>query len=561
MRLIVAILIVAAFAVGPANALAATSLSEAARVDELFLPWEKPESPGCAVGVMKDGKILYERGYGIADLDHDVKITPKTVFHVGSMSKQFTAAAILMLARDRKISLDDPIRKYVPEVPDFGVPVTLRELLHHTSGLRDQWELLALDGWRIGNDLVTDGDVLYLISRQQQLNFTPGSDFAYCNSGFTLPAQVVARVSGRSFREFTAINIFEPLGMSNTHFRDNHGETVKQIAYGYEEQNHAFDLSVPNYDTVGATSLLTTVEDMARWDENFYTAKVGGPIVEELQQTGKLNDGTPIHYASGLYVYNYRGLKVVDHGGADAGYIADLMRFPAQHFSVATLCHLSSIDPTRVNQQIADIYLAKALRKDIPDPPPFHVRLDQLSAKAGIYVDSAADGILRLNLRSDALWADSFFGPSFKMQPIDETHFIVPETGSEIEFPQHSDTRLIWTNKREELGSDKPFQFDRVPSYAPARAQLREFVGLYRSPELDVPYPLRLEGDRLMFQQAKQSPTLMQPVTNDLFAVGATRIRFRRDARGRISGFLLSTVRLRNLWFERVADGSIRAAE
>jgi CubicO group peptidase (beta-lactamase class C family) len=233
------------------------SPSESAQVDQLFTEWDKPTSPGCALAIMRDGHIIYERGYGMADLDHDVKITPTSVFHVASMSKQFTAASVLMLAQEGKLSLDDQATKYVPELPNFGVPITLLHLLHHTSGLRDQWELLGLAGWRFSLDLITDADVLAVLSRQKTLNFPPGSKFLYSNSGYTLLAQVVKHVSEQSFRTFTSDRIFLPLGMSHTHFRDDHAEIVKDMAYGYALHHGGFGLSIPNFDTVGATSLLT----------------------------------------------------------------------------------------------------------------------------------------------------------------------------------------------------------------------------------------------------------------------------------------------------------------
>lgn len=501
---------------------------------------------------MKDGRILYERGYGLADLDHNVRIAPATVFHVGSRSKQFTAAAILMLVRDGKISLDDPIRKYVPEVPDFGEPITLRELLHHTSGLRDQWELLGFDGWRVGNDLVTDGDILYLVSRQKELNFPPNADFTYSNTGYTLLAQVVDRVSGHSLREFTTLNLFQPLGMAHTHFRDDHGETVKHIAYGYQERNHTFELSVPNYDTVGATSLLTTVDDLARWDGNFYTARVGGQqVIKQLQEVGKLNDGTPLHYAAGLYTYDYRGLKVVDHGGGDAGYVADMVRFPAQHFSVATLCNLSSIDPTEMSQRVADIYLARELQPTPAAGAVIQANPERLRSKVGTYIESPGDGILRLQLRDGALWADAYVGPSFKLEAVNESHFRIPKFSLEIHFSDDGDSHLVRTWRTEELGADKPHQFKRVMGYTPTAAQLRDFVGSYRCPELDVPYPVTSEKDRLILHPPKMGELSLLPVTRDLFVGGDWRVRFTRDAQGQVSGFLINTGRTRNLRFER----------
>jgi len=250
-----------------------------AQVDKVFEKWDKSDSPGCALGVYKDGQIIYKHGYGMANLNDDVPIAPTTVFHVASMSKQFTAASIALLVQQGKLSLDDDVRKYMPELPDFGERITIRHLVHHTSGLRDQWSLLGLAGWRYSLDLITDDDVMSVMTRQKDLNFKPGEKHVYCNTGYTLMGLIVKRVSGMSLREFTSKNIFEPLGMTHTHFRDDHAEIVKHnaLGYGQEDKDRPFRLSVTNFDTVGATSLHTTVEDLQLWDENFYNPRLGGP--------------------------------------------------------------------------------------------------------------------------------------------------------------------------------------------------------------------------------------------------------------------------------------------
>lgn len=333
------------------------------RVDKLFASFDTPESPGCALAVIKDGTIAYKRGYGAADLDHDIPISPGTVFHVASVSKQFTAFSVLLLAQQGKLSLDDPVRKYIQELRDFGTPITIRHLLHHTSGLRDQWNLLIMSGWRLSEDVVRDDDVLDLVSRMKELNFKPGEQHLYSNTGYTLLAQIVKRVSGQSLREFTDANIFKPLGMTRTFFRDDHAVVVKNQAYAYNSgPGGAFKLSVPNYDTVGASSLLTTVEDLARWEQNFYDHRVGGrALIEQLQVPGTLNSGEKISYAMGLGVGKYKGLKVVEHSGGDAGYRSHLMRFPDQRFSVACLCNLGNSNPSLLARRVADIHLAGQL--------------------------------------------------------------------------------------------------------------------------------------------------------------------------------------------------------
>src|ERR1700722_15329921 len=269
------------FLAAPLAKAQALSPDLSAQVDKVFEKWDHTDTPGCALGVYKDGQIVYEHGYGMANLNDDVSITPETVFHVASMSKQFTGASILLLAQQGKLSLDDDVHKYIPELPDFGERITLRHLLHHTSGLRDQWSLLGLAGWRYLQELITDGDVMAVLARQRALNFKPGEKYMYSNSGFTLLAIIVKRVSGLSLREFTTRNIFEPLGMTHTHFRDDHEEVIKHDALGYEQDDKAkpFRMSLTNFDTAGATSLHTTVEDLQLLDENFYYPRVGGPAL------------------------------------------------------------------------------------------------------------------------------------------------------------------------------------------------------------------------------------------------------------------------------------------
>jgi len=378
MRITTLLLLLAALAYGQITA----------EVDKLFERFNKPDSPGCAMAVVRDGRIVYKHGYGMADLDHDIPITPSTVFHVASMSKQFTATAIVLLAQDGRLSLDDPVRKYVPEVPDFGVPITLRHLIHHTSGLRDQWELLEMAGWRYSLDLITDDDVLDLVSRQKDLNFKPGEKFLYCNTGYTLLAQVVKRVSGKSLREFTEERIFKPLNMTSTNFRDDHAEIVKRMAYGYVPDKATFRLSVTNFDTVGATSLLTTVEDLAAWDRNFYDKRVGGePWLEQMLQRGKLNNGEPLNYAFGLQHGRYRGLATVGHSGSDAGYRADMVRFPGERYTFICLSNDGAANPGELNLRVADIYLADVLKA--PEKPAPRSPRPVRSPQAGITLTPA----------------------------------------------------------------------------------------------------------------------------------------------------------------------------
>src|SRR5580765_1166137 len=283
-------------------------------VDEIFADLAKEGSPGCALAVARAGKIIYEKGYGLANIEQNVDITPQSIFDIGSTSKQFTAASILLLEQQGKLSVNDDIHKYIPELPDYGHKITLLNLLNHTSGLRDYLALFELAGVNI-DSVTTDEDALGVIIRQKNLNFEPGSEWLYSNTGFFLLSVVVKRVSGQSLPEFAATNIFKPLGMSETLYRDRHSSLVPGRALAYDPQEHGdgFTIDVSYFEQTGDGAVHTSVGDLLKWDENFYTAKVGGTnFLRELQERGKLNDGKVLEYAKGLFVHDYRGLRTVE---------------------------------------------------------------------------------------------------------------------------------------------------------------------------------------------------------------------------------------------------------
>lgn len=338
-----------------------------ARVDSLFAEWDRPGSPGCALGVVRDGRLAYARGYGSANLDHDVPITPSTVFYIASVSKQFTAASIALLAQQGRLSLDDDVRTYIPELPDYGATITIRHLIHHTSGLRDYLTLMPLAGMRL-EDVHTDEEVLDLVTRQTALNFAPGERYLYSNTGYLLMAEIVRRVSGKSLREFADEHIFRPLGMVNTHFHDDRTMVVRNRAQAYaRNRDGSFRLDVwSNFDKVGSGGLLASVEDLARWDLNAEHHRVGGPALrQQMLERGVLNNGDTLDYAFGLTIGEYRGLRTVGHGGSSMGFRAHHLRFPDERFAVICLCNLGSIDPAALARRVADIYLEDRF----PEPP------------------------------------------------------------------------------------------------------------------------------------------------------------------------------------------------
>lgn len=376
----------------PARLQAQPSLPDSVirRIDALFADVDRTNSPGCAVAVYRDGAIAYARGYGMANLEHGIAISPRTVFDIGSTSKQFAATAIALLAQDGKLSIDDDVRRFIPELPQYERPITLRMLLNHTSGLRDYLTLFALRG--VHFDGVTgDAEALDVIVRQRRTNFSPGSEFLYSNSGYFLLSQVVKRVSGQTLAQFLQARVFAPLAMRDTHMHDDHTRIVPLRATGYSPRaagGFAVDMSA--FEQTGDGAVYTTVEDLLRWDRNFYEPTVGGQrLLDDLHTRGQLTNDSTIDYALGLFVRDYRGVRNVRHGGAWAGYRAELSRFPTERTSVACLCNLGTLNPSSLADRVADVVLAGRLGearppapRAAPPPPP--------AATSPTVLDSAA---------------------------------------------------------------------------------------------------------------------------------------------------------------------------
>jgi CubicO group peptidase (beta-lactamase class C family) len=354
-----AVILALAFALVATAAPAQPAVSEKA-VDALFARWTNT-TPGCAVGVAVRGKPVLMKAYGMADLERGVPNTPETIFESGSVAKQFTAMAVLLLAADGRLSLDDEVRKHVPELPDYGASLTIRHLLTHTSGLRDWGSVAAIAGWPRTTREYTHADVLDIVSRQKSLNFAPGTDWSYSNTGFNLAAIIVDRLSGMSFAEFSKRRIFEPLGMTNTQWRDDHRRIVKGRAVAYSTASGGYEIEMPFENVHGNGGLLTTVGDLLKWNENFVTPKVGtAALLAEQQRLGKLKDGRDMDYGLGLYVRPLDGVKNVYHSGSTAGYRAHLNRFPDTNTSVAVLCNGSDGEATRAANDVSRLYLGRS---------------------------------------------------------------------------------------------------------------------------------------------------------------------------------------------------------
>jgi CubicO group peptidase (beta-lactamase class C family) len=408
--------------------LSVTSLSLSARarleddkahqVDALFKEYNRRDSPGAAVVIVQNGKIILQREYGSANLEYGIPITSKTVFHVGSVSKQFTAFSILLLEHQGRLSLDDDVRKYLPEVPDFGKTITLRHLLHHQSGLREQETLFQIAGISTA-DVIETSHILKLVSRQKELNFKPGEDISYCNTGYVLLAQVVEKVTGVSFRKWTRENIFRPLAMKDSQFNDSASRVVRDRAYPYYTiDGEDLQKGILSYSYVGPTSLLTTSEDMAKWLLNLDPPKVGNPVIMHrmLFESGKLENGEDPGYGYGIGVLSYRGLRVSWHSGHDAGYRAFAAYFPGQKFGIAVLSNFYSINPMSLGKKIADIYLSGLMSPESTEPDaqpeepgkpesarPFSLNRKQLAELTGDYLSDELETIYHILLVGDRL--------------------------------------------------------------------------------------------------------------------------------------------------------------
>jgi CubicO group peptidase (beta-lactamase class C family) len=529
-----------------------------AKIDKIFAQWDKPDSPGCEIAVIKDGAIIYKRGYGFANLEHNIPMSTSSIMDTGSVSKQFTAMATALLAEQGKLSLDDDIRKYLPELPSYGTTITIRHLIHHTSGIRDYLTLMAIAGTR-DDDYYVDGEVLNMLARQKELNFKPGSEFLYSNSGYFLLSQIVKRASGKTLREYSEENIFKPLGMTRTKFYDDHNEIVKNRASSYvPRRGGGFQIASTTLDMVGDGNVFTCVEDLFLWDQNFYHNKLGKggqDLINQVLTTEPLNNGDKNDYAFGLVIGEYRGLKIVEHGGAFIGYRAHTMRFPEQRFAVVMQCNLGVMNPSNLARKVADVCLADQLKPAIADQPSDVKFVDlperELQDRVGAYQNPVNGAIWRLAVREGALVAE-VPGTRIKFGAVSNKEFrSIGAPGSFVLTFDKPGPGAALTLKR---GADRPLKFETVQLVTPSASELAEFVGSYTSDEVQTTYRIVSENGKLFlrheneFKDYPRNP--LEPTTSDSFFVQGLNIHFVRDGK-RISSFVLNAGRVKNIKFVR----------
>jgi CubicO group peptidase (beta-lactamase class C family) len=537
---------------------AAQSDKSAEKADALFARWNKPDSPGCALAVIKDGQIVYKRGYGMANLDYGIPISSVSVFNIASVSKQFTAMSIALLAKQGKLSLDDDIHKYLPEFPQDQSQVTIRNLIHQTSGVRDYAHLMLAAGIKFQD--APDDDVFKMLTRQKDLNFKAGEEYLYSNSNYFLLAQIVKRASGKSLREFAEENIFKPLGMVHTAFQNDGTEILKNRATGYSSrQPGGFSVEMAGSYHVGAGGLLTTIDDLFLWDQNFYNNKLGGgaELIQQFLTPGTLNSGKTAAYAFGLDVETYKGLKVFGHDGIYYGFSASMIRFPEQRFSAICLCNLSSIVSAMLTRQVADIYLAGEFKQNgsniaLPEPKIVQVPEKELAAVSGSYFASANNNFRQIYVRNGKLLYSRGTSES-ELAPLGNNRFLMLGTPDRVELSFKSPRPGAPVQMITAVNGQVAMTHDAVESATYTAAQLIEFTGAYYSNEIDATYNISLQGEKLVLRRKNvdgETPLLGQ-FADAFSAAGTGSIRFIRDGQKRVKGLLLNTGRVRGLRFDK----------
>ena len=517
-----------------------------AEVDRIFSAFNT-HTPGCAVGVAHNGSVVLKAGYGMADLERNVPITPDTVFESGSVAKQFTAAALMLLAQQGKISLDDPMRKYLPELPDYGAPLTIRHVLSHLSGLREWRPIAAFGGFPEGTHVYSNQDLLQMAAKQRALNFEPGTNYSYSNTGFNISTILIERAlgNGKTFQTFTRETIFGPLGMAHTRWRDDFRAVVpnRALAYG-RSSGDIWIQQTPIENIIGAGGLLTTVGDLLLWNENFTHARVGGPEFVKAQQTpATLSDGRTITYAAGLTAATFSGLREVSHGGSTGGYRTWLGRYPDQAVSVAVLCNSAQANPATLGRDTARLWTGAApanapASASTADPA-------KLQPLAGMYRK------VRDNTVSELRWRDGklTFDPGIELVPVAAGKFLAPAIEREFNFEEGTPVRLRVVTPTGDI------LYERVEPTQPAAAELAALTGEYESRETGttLTFALGAKPGELTFRIGSNPSVPLRPTFRDAFATpSGSSIRFLRDSAGKVIALSAGDDRVWDLRFTRV---------
>jgi CubicO group peptidase (beta-lactamase class C family) len=522
-------------------------------IDKLMAEWDRNDSPGVAVLVTDHGRTVFRKGYGMASLEYGIPVTHETVFELASTSKQFTAAAVLLLEHDGMLSLDDDIRIYLPELPNLGEPVTIRHLLNHTSGLWDYWQVAQFAGFRRWDYLDFD-DVLTLLSHQEEFCFAPGSKWSYCNSNYCLLAEIVARVTGEPFETWTAEHIFRPLGMDHTRFWADCFEVIPNLASPYLPDGDGFKSGrSADLTFAGAAHAFSTIEDMARWLDSFGTGRLAGrKFIDEMCTKGTLDTGEEIFYAAGLGVLEYRGVKTVGHSGQTGGYKSAMLYCPDLMVGVVILANVSSVNPEGLAKGVLDVYLDDRLepvpeREEADEAPFIEIDPDIIDRYVGSYqIEGAPVIVAAMRDGDNMLGAMSGEGMAY-LYPTSETVFMTGHRRFSIEFVPGASGEI--SRARLNVEGDEMWA-DRMVD-ALDDQEMGQYTGKYYSEALGMVYSVDADerGLRLSHRRVGEDSTILLDAGEDTFASGFGFIYFTRNDDGRVRGF--------SLWHEFLGDGMI----
>ena len=532
-----------------------TDTDLSARVDSVFERFGVAHSPGAAVLVVREGEVLFRKGYGQANIEHEVPITPATVFDIASVSKQFAGFAIATLVEQGLIGMDDDIRKHLPELPDYGETITVDHLVHHTSGIRDWPGTLAVAGWRM-DDVISFDQILTMAQHQQDLNFTPGAEYSYSNTGYNILASLVERVTGRTFRQWTDENIFQPLGMTDTHFHDDHAEIVPNRARGYQSADGGHRNAPNGLTALGSSSLFTSADDLAKWVMNFDDGRVGGKaVMDRMRQQGVLNDGERIAYAFGQSVGEYRGIETWTHSGSWAGFRTVLLRVPEYRFGVVILSNAGNYNPSGAARALTDIFLEQSL-----EPRGGEGDSEQQDADGEVtvprnlledYVGTYRLGpgwLVTITRDGDQLMTQATNEDRFPMNAVSQLEFFVSGYGASLTFGRNASGDVDHATYR---GIRAP----RVEPYTPTAAELAEYEGEFYSEELATSYWISVQEGGLVASHRRHGDIRLMPSLRDEFRGDRwffQGVEFDRDANGAVTGLRVSNGRSRNLRFKAV---------
>ncbi|HUS02185.1 MAG TPA: serine hydrolase domain-containing protein [Chitinophagaceae bacterium] len=527
------------------------------RIDALFTKWNNTSSPGCAIGIVRNDSLIYAKGYGLANIEYQVPITPETIFHMASVSKQFSAYSIVLLARQGKLKLDDDIHKYLHWFPDLKQKITIRHLLNHTSGIRDQWQLLAISGTRL-DDVIMQEHIVKLLSKQQALNFKPGEQYSYSNSGFTMLAEIVRSVTGQTLRQFTDSAIFKPLGMNNTHFHDDYNEIVKNRAYSYGRKNsNEYFNSILSYSNAGATSLFTNVTDMAKWIMNLYNPKIGTQKdIEQLTQKGILNNGKEQSYALGIVVDKYKGWKQYSHSGGDAGYRTYITAFPDLKMGFIVFSNLGNVNTVGQTYDIVDLFIRDTAAKLSAAPAVIDsskaILKDVVNARkfAGDYLSDA--GVpFSFKLNDQILYWERFGRSDLLLKGGKDTFLVAQSLQVKFVFGTKGKDTLV--NQYWPEGERLLIKYTLDNNQT--QKQLQAYTGTYYSPELDTKYKIVLKENKLLLTHNKYEDSKVTLIGKDDLRTDhwwMGHLKMLRNNKNDIAGFEVNDGRIMHLRFNKI---------